>query len=126
MPSAAAQVKALAEKIAATDATVLLESESGTRQELYAQAIHNASPRPPGVFVPINCANFNANLLEPELFGYTEGAFTGPKRGAKTGLLQPAADRTTFLPPIPEMAVGLQAQHLRALPDLPIQPMADG
>ena len=66
-------VKALAQKAAATDAAVLLASESGTGKELYAQAIHNASPRRGEVFVAINCANFNANTLESELFGYVEG-----------------------------------------------------
>ena len=63
-------VKALAQKAAETDATVLLASESGTGKELYAQAIHNASARKNEVFVAINCANFNANTLESELFGY--------------------------------------------------------
>ena len=64
------QAKELAMKVAATEATVLLESESGTGKELYAQAIHNASPRREGVFVAINCSSFNANMLESELFGY--------------------------------------------------------
>ena len=77
---ASLQVKELARRIAGTDATVLLESESGTGKELYAQAIHNASPRQEGVFVAINCSNFNANILESELFGYAEGAFTGAKK----------------------------------------------
>ena len=86
---AGAQTKALAEKIAATDATVLLESESGTGKELYAQAIHNASLRREGVFVAINCANFNPNMLESELFGYVEGAFTGAKRAASWGSSRP-------------------------------------
>ena len=83
---ASAQVKDLAQRVAATEATVLLESESGTGKELYAQAIHNASPRRDGVFVAINCSSFNANMLESELFGYVEGAFTGAKRGGKMGL----------------------------------------
>ena len=75
-----AACRELASRLAQTDVTVLLQSESGTGKELYAQAIHNASPRSAGVFVAINCANFNANMLESELFGYTEGAFTGAKR----------------------------------------------
>ena len=84
-------VKSLARRAAATDAAVLLASESGTGKELYAQAIHNASPRSREVFVAINCANFNANTLESELFGYVEGAFTGAKRGGKIGLFEAAS-----------------------------------
>lgn len=89
-------VKALAQKAAETDATVLLASESGTGKELYAQAIHNASARKNEVFVAINCANFNANTLESELFGYVEGAFTGAKKGGKIGLFEAANGGTLF------------------------------
>ena len=121
-PSVAA-VKALAEKIAATDATVLLESESGTGKELYAQAIHNASPRRDGVFVAINCSNFNADLLESELFGYAEGAFTGAKRGGKLGLFEAAAGGTLFLDEISEMDIGLQAKLLRVLQERRVRPV---
>ena len=121
-PSVAA-VKALAEKIAATDATVLLESESGTGKELYAQAIHNASPRHEGVFVAINCSSFNANMLESELFGYVEGAFTGAKRGGKMGLFEAAAGGTLFLDEISEMDIGLQAKLLRALQEHRFRPV---
>lgn len=121
-PSVAA-VKALAEKIAATDATVLLESESGTGKELYAQAIHNASPRRDGVFVAINCSNFNADLLESELFGYAEGAFTGAKKGGKLGLFEAAAGGTLFLDEISEMDIGLQAKLLRVLQEHRVRPV---
>ena len=79
-----AACRELASRLAQTDATILLQSESGTGKELYAQAIHNASPRSAGVFVAINCANFNANMLESELFGYTEGAFTGPSGAGRS------------------------------------------
>ena len=120
---AGAQIKALAEKIAATDATVLLESESGTGKELYAQAIHNASPRREGVFVAINCANFNPNMLESELFGYVEGAFTGAKKGGKLGLFEAAAGGTLFLDEISEMDLGLQAKLLRVLQERRIRPV---
>ena len=106
-----------------TDVTVLLQSESGTGKELYAQAIHNASPRSAGVFVAINCANFNANMLESKLFGYTEGAFTGAKRGGKIGLFEAAAGGTLFLDEIPEMDVGLQSKLLRALQERRIRPV---
>ena len=120
---AVVQVKELAQRIAATDATVLLESESGTGKELYAQAIHNASPRSAGVFVAINCANFNANMLESELFGYAEGAFTGAKRGGKMGLFEAAAGGTLFLDEISEMDITLQAKLLRALQERRFRPV---
>lgn len=120
---AVARVKDLAQRIAVTDATVLLESESGTGKELYAQAIHNASSRRDGVFVAINCSNFNANMLESELFGYTEGAFTGAKRGGKMGLFEAASGGTLFLDEISEMDVGLQAKLLRALQEHTIRPV---
>ena len=120
---AVARVKDLARRIAVTDVTVLLESESGTGKELYAQAIHNASPRRDGVFVAINCSNFNANMLESELFGYVEGAFTGAKRGGKMGLFEAAAGGTLFLDEISEMDIGLQAKLLRALQEHTIRPV---
>ena len=119
----AVQVKELAQRIAATDATVLLESESGTGKELYAQAIHNAGARSAGVFVAINCANFNANMLESELFGYAEGAFTGAKRGGKMGLFEAAAGGTLFLDEISEMDIGLQAKLLRVLQERRYRPV---
>ena len=118
-----AACRELASRLAQTDVTVLLQSESGTGKELYAQAIHNASPRSAGVFVAINCANFNANMLESELFGYTEGAITGAKRGGKIGLFEAAAGGTLFLDEISEMDVGLQAKLLRALQERRIRPV---
>ena len=119
----AMRVKELAQRIAATEATVLLESESGTGKELYAQAIHNAGARSAGVFVAINCANFNANMLESELFGYAEGAFTGAKRGGKMGLFEAAAGGTLFLDEISEMDIGLQAKLLRVLQERRFRPV---
>lgn len=116
-------VKAMAQKIAVTDATVLLASESGTGKELYAQAIHNASPRKDSVFVAINCANFNSNMLESELFGYVEGAFTGAKKGGKLGLFEAATGGTLFLDEISEMDLGLQAKLLRVLQERRIRPV---
>ncbi len=117
------EVKALAEKIAATDATVLLQSESGTGKEVYARAIHNASARKNGVFVAINCANFNAQMLEAELFGYTSGSFTGAKKGGKIGLFEAAEGGTVFLDEIAEMDMGLQAKLLRVLQERTIRPL---
>jgi len=120
---ASLQTKELAQRIAVTDATVLLESESGTGKELYAQAIHNASPRQEGVFVAINCSNFNANILESELFGYVEGAFTGAKKGGKIGLFEAANGGTLFLDEISEMDVSLQSKLLRALQERRVRPV---
>ncbi len=116
-------VKALAQKAAETDATVLLASESGTGKELYAQAIHNASARKNEVFVAINCANFNANTLESELFGYVEGAFTGAKKGGKIGLFEAANGGTLFLDEVSEMDYSLQAKLLRAIQEGRIRPV---
>lgn len=116
-------VKALAQKAAATDAPMLLASESGTGKELYAQAIHNASPRRGEVFVAINCANFNANTLESELFGYVEGAFTGAKRGGKMGLFEAANGGTLFLDEVSEMGMELQAKLLRVIQEGQFRPV---
>lgn len=116
-------VKALTQKAAATDAAVLLASESGTGKELYAQAIHNASPRRGEVFVAINCANFNANTLESELFGYVEGAFTGAKRGGKMGLFEAANGGTLFLDEVSEMDMALQSKLLRVIQEGRFRPV---
>jgi transcriptional regulator with PAS, ATPase and Fis domain len=108
-------VKGMAMRIANTDATVLLESESGTGKELYAQAIHNASRRKKGVFLAINCANFSRDILESELFGYEEGAFTGARKGGKKGFFEAAQGGTVFLDEISEIELPLQAKLLRVL-----------
>ena len=116
-------VKLLAQRAAPTDAPVLLSAESGSGKELYAQAIHNASYRKNEVFVAINCANFNANILESELFGYAEGAFTGAKKGGKIGLFEAANHGTLFLDEISEMDMGLQAKLLRAIQEGKVRPV---
>ena len=113
----------LARRAAATEASVMLASESGTGKELYAQAIHNASARKNEVFVAINCANFNANTLESELFGYVEGAFTGAKKGGKIGLFEAASSGTLFLDEVSEMDYALQAKLLRAIQEGRIRPV---
>lgn len=115
--------KELAMKIADTDMTVLLQAESGTGKEMYAQSIHNHSKRREKVFLAVNCANFNANMLESELFGYEEGAFTGAKKGGKIGLMEAAKGGTLFLDEISEMDIGLQAKLLRALQERKIRPV---
>lgn len=120
---ASCRTRLLAQRVAATDATVLLEAESGAGKELYAQAIHNASARQEGVFVAINCSNFNANILESELFGYVDGAFTGARKGGKVGLFEAANGGTLFLDEISEMDIGLQAKLLRALQERRVRPV---
>ena len=116
-------VKLLAQKAAPTDATVMLSAESGSGKELYAQAIHNASFRKNEVFVAINCANFNSEILESELFGYAEGAFTGAKKGGKIGLFEAANHGTLFLDEISEMDMALQSKLLRVIQERKVRPV---
>lgn len=103
-------------KIAAeTPATVIIRGESGTGKELFAHAIHNASARKYAQFVRVNCAAINENLLESELFGYEEGAFTGASKGGKIGLFEKANGGTIFLDEIGELSLNTQAKLLRVL-----------
>ncbi|MEG1038388.1 MAG: propionate catabolism operon regulatory protein PrpR [Pseudomonas sp.] len=105
----------LAQSYAHTDSTVLITGESGTGKELLAQSIHNASNRQHAPFVAINCAAFPASLLESELFGYEEGAFTGSRKGGRVGLIESAHSGTLFLDEIGDMPVSLQTRLLRVL-----------
>lgn len=107
--------KDIARKMARTDASLLLTGESGTGKELFAHAIHNYSPRRNMPFVAINCAALPETLLESELFGYEEGAFTGAKRGGKMGLFELAHKGTLLLDEVEEMIPSLQAKLLRVL-----------
>ena len=111
----------LAEKFARSDATILIQGETGTGKELFAQSIHNASSRAEGPFVAVNCGAFPRNLLEAELFGYVEGAFTGASRGGKMGLFEMAHRGTIFLDEIGEMPVETQVQLLRVLQEKEIR-----
>ncbi|NNM73098.1 propionate catabolism operon regulatory protein PrpR [Enterovirga aerilata] len=104
-----------ARRFAATDITVLISGESGTGKELFAQAIHSASRRADRPFVAVNCSAFPETLLESELFGYEEGAFSGSRRGGKPGLFEAAHTGTLFLDEIGDMAPPLQTRLLRAL-----------
>ncbi|HSN66934.1 MAG TPA: sigma 54-interacting transcriptional regulator, partial [Fusibacter sp.] len=107
--------KGLAKKVASSASTVLILGESGTGKELFARAIHHSSQRNQMPFVAINCAAIPDHLLESELFGYEEGAFTGAKRGGKPGKFQLANKGTLFLDEIGDMPLHLQAKLLRAL-----------
>jgi transcriptional regulator with PAS, ATPase and Fis domain len=109
------EIKNLARKKAKSDASVLIIGETGTGKELFAHAIHNASRRKEWQFVTVNCAALPESLLESELFGYEEGAFTGARRGGKPGLFELAHQGTIFLDEIGEMDLNLQTRLLRVL-----------
>ncbi|NRS46674.1 sigma 54-interacting transcriptional regulator [Brevibacillus sp. HB2.2] len=104
-----------AKKAASTPATVLLRGESGTGKELFAHAIHNESERKYNQFIRVNCAAISESLLESELFGYEEGAFTGARRGGKRGLFEEASGGTIFLDEIGELSMSMQVMLLRVL-----------
>ena len=104
-----------AQRFAATESTVLITGETGTGKELFAQSIHNASRRHRGPFVAVNCAALPESILESELFGYEEGAFTGSRKGGKPGLFELAHGGTVFLDEIGDMSLPLQARLLRVL-----------
>ena len=107
--------KALAKKMAASNASVLISGESGTGKELFAHAIHAASARSREPFVAINCAAIPDSLLESQLFGYEEGAFTGAKKGGHIGFFEAARSGTLFLDEIEAMSPLLQVKLLRVL-----------
>ena len=107
--------KEISRKIAQSDSTVLLLGDSGTGKELFAGAIHNYSHRGRKPYVAINCATLPENLLESELFGYEEGAFTGARKGGKIGLFEQADGGTIFLDEIGDLPLNLQARLLRAI-----------
>lgn len=107
--------KNLAERYAKVDSTILIVSESGTGKEMFAQSIHNASFRSEGPFVAINCASLSASILESELFGYVDGAFTGAKKGGKAGVFEMANNGTIFLDEIGELPLDIQGKLLRVL-----------
>ncbi|MEH7095137.1 sigma-54-dependent Fis family transcriptional regulator [Neobacillus vireti] len=100
---------------AKTPATVLLRGESGTGKELFAHAIHNASDRKYNKFIRVNCAAISESLLESELFGYEEGAFSGAQRGGKRGFFEEANNGSIFLDEIGELSANTQAKLLRVL-----------
>lgn len=112
---AIASVKRLAQKAAQNDFPVLITGESGTGKELFANAIHYAGIRGDQPIVCVNCAAIPSELFESELFGYTDGAFTGAKRGGKRGKFELANHGTIFLDEIGDMPLTMQAKLLRVL-----------
>ncbi|MHC1758270.1 MAG: sigma 54-interacting transcriptional regulator [Negativicutes bacterium] len=115
------RVKQEAALAAAGTATVLIQGESGTGKELFARAIHCAGERREKPFIAINCAAIPEALLESELFGYEEGAFTGAKRGGKPGKFELADGGTVFLDEIGDMSLSIQSKLLRVLQERRIE-----
>lgn len=107
--------KKIANNMAQSNSSILIIGESGTGKELFAQSIHSASRRKDGPFVAVNCSTFQENLLQSELFGYDEGAFTGAKKGGKMGLFELANNGTIFLDEIGEMDLNSQSKLLRVI-----------
>ncbi len=113
--------RTMAEKGALTDSSILLLGESGTGKELFAHAIHQNSSRAAKPFVKINCAAIPRELLESELFGYEDGAFTGARKGGKAGKFEIADGGSIFLDEIGDMPMNMQSKLLRALQEKEIE-----
>ena len=120
-----AEIKRIAQEFSQIDATVLISGASGTGKELFAQSMHNSSLRKKGPFVAVNCASLPANLMESELFGYVEGAFTGANRKGKPGLFELAHKGTIFLDEISEMDKYGQSRLLRVLQERQVRRLGD-
>ena len=120
--SAMHRVILMAKSIAPGDSTILIRGETGTGKELFARALHAASSRSEKVFMPLNCAAIPDSLLESELFGYVDGAFTGAAKGGKQGLFEFCDGGTIFLDEIAEISAHLQAKMLRVLQDGKVPP----
>ncbi len=112
--AALTQIRAAVERVAPTNARVLITGESGTGKELVARAVHDGSPRRGGPFVEVNCAAIPRELVESELFGHEKGAFTGAS-GAKAGRLELAHEGTLFLDEVGDMSLAAQATLLRTI-----------
>lgn len=121
-----AQVIAKVNKVLGRDIPILVMGETGTGKELLAQAIHNDSPRAQGPFVAVNCASIPETLIESELFGYEEGAFTGARKKGAVGKILQANGGTLFLDEIGDMPVSLQAHLLRVLQERMVTPLGSG
>jgi transcriptional regulator with PAS, ATPase and Fis domain len=114
-----------AARFSQVECPVLITGESGTGKELLAQSIHNAGPRRDGPFVAVNCAALPENLLESELFGYSEGAFTGALKGGKPGLFELARGGSIFLDEISEIPFSFQSKLLRVLQENEVRRIGD-
>lgn len=119
------QVLARARTYAGHDSNLLIYGETGTGKEVFAQSIHNFSKRSKGPFVSINIASIPPSLLESELFGYVDGAFTGARKGGKPGLFELAHQGTLFLDEIGELAPEIQSRFLRVLQEREIMRIGD-
>ncbi len=115
----------MARQFARSDSNTIIVGETGTGKELFAQSIHNESARRNGPFVVINCAALPENLLESELFGYAEGAFTGASKGGKMGLFEQAHNGTLFLDEIGEISLSTQTKLLRVLQEKQVRRIGD-
>lgn len=115
----------MAQKAAGSMSNVLLEGESGSGKEIFAQAIHNHSPRRKGPFVAVNCGAIPRELIGSELFGYAEGAFTGAKKGGRPGKFELASGGTLFLDEIGEMPLEHQVSLLRVLQERKVTRLGD-
>lgn len=117
------ELKQKVQTIAPSDISVLIRGESGTGKELFAHSIHQLSERSQQPFIKVNCAAIPEQLLESELFGYEEGAFTGARKGGKKGKFQLADKGTLFLDEIGDMPLNMQAKLLRVLQDGEVEPV---
>lgn len=115
--------KELAKKAAAFETRVIIEGDSGTGKEMFAQAIHNEGPRRNGPFIAVDCGALPRGLLESELFGYEEGAYTGARRGGKKGKFELADKGVLFLDEITNMPLDMQAKLLRILQEGKLVPI---
>jgi transcriptional regulator with PAS, ATPase and Fis domain len=120
------QVIAKVNKVLGRDIPILVMGETGTGKELLAQAIHNDSPRAMGPFVAVNCASIPETLIESELFGYEDGAFTGARKKGSIGKILAANGGTLFLDEIGDMPFALQARLLRVLQERMVTPLGSG
>jgi transcriptional regulator with PAS, ATPase and Fis domain len=115
------EAKELARKVAQTKSTVLITGETGTGKELFAHAIHQASPRRHQPFIALNCAAIPKDLIESELFGYEEGAFSGARKGGKLGKFEMAHQGSLYLDEIDQLPLPLQSKLLRAIQEKEVE-----
>lgn len=120
------EAKTRAMRLAQTDLNILIEGESGTGKELFAAAIHRASSRSDKPYLAINFSSLNDSLMESELFGYEEGAFTGARRGGKAGVFEMAHGGTIFLDEIGDISLKMQVGLLRVLQEKEVMRIGDG